>query len=275
MLPLNRYESPGRMRENSFPPSFSENPAGPGPRPKGRGLWAVLCILAALLIVGAILYGTLFRLKYARVQVVGLVNRTAQEVITLAGLAEGDNILLLNKEKIREGIDRDRYLIFQDMQRDYPDGLILKVYERIPRVSMQFMGVQYTLDSEGMVLEQTQTLLPEEGLMTATGMEITKSELGRQIVCRQETQLSAYQQVVGELVLQGIASQISELNLADVDNLYLISVDGYSIRLGDQVDMRAKIGSMRAVIAYLQDTGRQKGSIDVSTPVNPTYIPAD
>lgn len=263
------------MRENAAPPPYAQNPAGPRPRPKGRGLWAVLCILAALLGVGAILYSTLFRLKYEHVQVVGIVNRAPREVITLAGLAEGDNILLLDKEKIRDGINRDRYLIFQDMQRDYPDGLILKVYERIPRVNMQFMGVQYTLDGEGMVLEQTQTLLPEEGLLAVTGMEITKSVLGRLIACRQEAQLAAYQQVVGELVLQGAASQISELNLADMDNLYLISVDGYSIRLGDAVDMRAKIGAMRAVIAYLHETGRMRGSIDVSTPVNPTYIPAD
>ncbi len=270
-----QHGGPGRIREEML--------AAPAPvripedakrsRPKGRGLWAVLCLLFVLVGVGVILHSTLFRLKH--VQVVGSSYRTPQEVVTLAGVAEGDNILLLDEEKIRGNINKDRYLIFQDMQRDYPDGLIIQVYERIPRANMQAMGEQYTLDGEGMVLEKTQTLLLTEGLVAVTGLQITSSVLGRYIVCQREEQVVAYRRVMAELALQEIISQISELNLADMDNLYLVSVDGFTIRLGDDGDMQAKIGAMRAVLDYLRQTGRVRGSIDVSAPVNPTYIPAE
>ncbi len=242
-------------------------------RPKGRGLWAVLCLLFALVGVGVVLHSTLFRLK--RVQVIGSEYRTPQEVVTLAGVAEGDNILLLDEDKIRDRINTDRYLIFQDMQRDYPDGLILQVFERIPRVNIQSMGVQYTLDEDGMVLEQTQTLQLTEGLVTVTGFQITSSTLGRVITCQKEEQLATYRKVMTELALQEAISQISELNLADMDNLYLVSVDGFTIRLGDGGEMQAKIGAMRAVLDYLRNDGRARGSVDVSAPLNPTYIPAE
>ncbi len=259
------------MRTGPVPARIPENLKRS--RPKGRGLWAVLCLLFVLVGVGIILHSTLFRLK--RVQVVGTSYRTPQEVVTLAGVAEGDNILLLDEDIIRDRINADRYLIFQKMQRDYPDGLILQVFERIPRVNIQSMGVQYTLDWEGMVLEQTQTLQLTEGLVAVTGLQITSSTLGRYIACQREEQLAAFRKVLSEMALQEIISQISELNLADMDNLYLVSVDGFTIRLGDAGDMQAKIGAMRAVLDYLHETGREKGSIDVSAPINPTYIPME
>lgn len=274
---MTQHRGPGRAREDMRPapvPNYIMKQTQRS-RQKGRGLWAVLCSLFVLAGVGIILYSTLFRLKYANIQVVGVSYRTPQEVVALAGLKEGDNILLLDEEKIRENINKDRYLVFQDMQRDYPDGLIIQVFERIPRVNVQSMGVQYTLDGEGMVLEQTQTLQLTEGLIAVTGLQITSSVLGRYITCQREEQLTAYRRVLAELAMQEAISQISELNLADMDNLYLVSVDGFTIRLGDDGEMQAKIGAMRAVLDYLRETGRVKGSIDVSAPINPTYSPAE
>ena len=268
-----QHDGSSRARDQLRPPQAPINgPEAPKrPHPKGRGLWAVLMSLLVLLGVGAILYSTLFRLK--QVQVVGVSHRTPQEVVTLAGVAMGDNILLLDEEKIRTKINSDRYLVFQNMQRDYPDGLIIEVFERKPIASIQSMGVQYTLDADGIVLEQTQVLQLDEGVIAVTGMQIVSSVLGQYITCEKESQLNAYRHVMTELAAQGAASQISELNLHDMDNLYLISVDAFTIRLGDDTDIRAKIGAMRAVMDYLRQNGREKGSIDVSAPVNPTYIP--
>jgi cell division protein FtsQ len=266
---------PGRMHEelHKAPAPASIPEYAKKSRPKGRGLWAVLCSIFVLVGVGIILHSTLFRLK--RVQVIGSEYRTPQEVVTIAGIAQGDNILLLDEDKIRDNINKDRYLIFQNMQRDYPDGLIIQVYERIPRANIQTMGEQYTLDGEGMVLEQTQTLQLTEGLVAVTGLQITSSTMGRYITCQKEEQLVAYRKVMSELALQETISQISELNLADMDNLYLVSLDGFTVRLGNDGDMQAKIGAMRAVLDYLHQAGRVKGSIDVSAPINPTYIPAE
>lgn len=256
-----------------YPPGSTQRASSPRPRPKGRGLRAVLFTLIMLVAVGIILQGTLFRLR--TVTVYGNNHRTNQEVETLAGLAKGQNILFLDENKIRDNINADRYLIFEDMQRDYPDGLILKVFERVPRANVQSMGVQYTLDGEGMVLEQTDVLQLEEGLIAVTGFTLSKCDLGQYVVSQSQRQLTAYRQVMTELAVQECISQVSELNLSDVDNLYLISLDGFSIRLGDSEEMRAKIGAMRAVLEKLREMGREKGSVDVSAPIHPTYIPAE
>ena len=75
--------------------------------------------------------------------------------------------------------------------------------------------------------------------------------------------------------MQETISQISELNLSDVDNLYLVSVDGFTVRLGDDANIQAKIGSMRAVFDYLRANSLSRGSVDVTDYVKPTYIPAE
>ena len=272
---MTQQEDPGRAWEEKrpMPPPAPVHNQNLRPRPKGRGLWAVFCFLFVLVGVGVILYSTIFRLN--RVQVLGSSHRTPQEVVTLAGISQGDNILLLDEKTIRDKINADRYLIFADMQRDYPDGLIIQVQERVPRVNIQSMGVQYTLDVEGMVLEQTQMLQLQEGMIAVTGFDITSILTGRYIICRREDQLTTYKKVLAELVLQETISQISELNLSNVDNLYLVSIDGFTVRLGDDANIQAKIGAMRAVFDYLRTANLSKGSIDVSAPVNPTYIPAE
>lgn len=74
--------------------------------------------------------------------------------------------------------------------------------------------------------------------------------------------------------LQGCLEQISVLNLADVDNILLVTTDGYTVQLGEQTDLRAKIGAMRAVRLKLIELGKEKGTINVADdPVHPTYMP--
>ena len=240
---------------------------------KGRGLRTVLWILGVLLGVGLLLQGTVFRLN--RTQVVGCSLRTPEEVAALAGLVTGQNIFTLDRKSIEAGINADRYLIFRDMRVDYPDGLTIYVAERSPCATFQHLGIQYTADSTGVILEETEklTMTVQPGVVVVTGLNPSKLALGSIMTLEDAFQLSAYQAVMTELSLQNYLSEISELNVSDLDNLYLVSMDGISVRLGDQAQMQAKIGSLRAVRQWVLEEGKADGSIDVSAPLAPTYSP--
>ena len=65
------------------------------------------------------------------------------------------------------------------------------------------------------------------------------------------------------------------MNLADPDSLYLVTRSGYTVHLGDDTQLRAKIGTVRAVIAKLQEMGKYGGVIEASVPAVATYTPMD
>ncbi|MBQ8537610.1 MAG: FtsQ-type POTRA domain-containing protein [Clostridia bacterium] len=271
---------PGRVPVRQAAPKGSCSPpqaAGkpqvnpPPPPRKGRGLKTILGLMALLVVVGVILQSTLFRVR--SINVYGNVNLSAEEIVVQSGLAQGQNIFAINKEQVEERINANRYLKYQSLRRDYPDTVTLVVYERVPCATLQSLGIQYTLDKTGMVLEQTEQLTPMEGLVVLTGVQVEQATVGRSLILKSEQQLTACQGVLYELETQGMLREISELNVSDLDNLYLVSLDGFSIRLGAYEQIRAKLISFSAVHDELLRQGYTGGTIDVSAPIYPTYIP--
>ena len=88
-------------------------------------------------------------------------------------------------------------------------------------------------------------------------------------------QMDAYELLMEEIFLQGFSDQVSELNLSNPDSLYLITTDGYTAHLGDMTEMRAKIGTVRAVVAKLREMGKEGGVIEASVPAVATYTPSE
>lgn len=260
---------PPQARPQGPNPQGREQPAQQ-PR-KGRGLKTLFLLMALLVTVGIILQSTLFRVR--SIQVYGNVNLSDEEVILQSGLASGQNIFAVNKEQVAQRIDQNRYLKFQSLRRDYPDTVTLVVYERLPCATLQSLGIQYTLDKTGRVLEETEHMTPMEGLVVVTGMRVEQAVVGREITSHTPEQLAVLKEVLYELDTKGMQQEISELNVSDLDNLYLVSVDGFSIRLGDSAQIGPKLISFQAVHEELLRMEKSGGTIDVSAPVYPTYIP--
>ena len=224
------------------------------------------------LVVGLFLFVKFF-FQIKGVEVVGNQHRTDEEVMALAGVGLGDNLLLVSKAQVEEQIDKDRYLIFRNFYRIYPNQLFIQVYERIPVASITYMGVSYTTDMEGMVLEQAETIEGQEGLITVKGMDLRQCKLGNVITSGNTQQFLAFKKLMEEVSYQSFAQGISECNISNEDNIYLTSTNGYTVRLGDATDMRAKIAALKLVIDELERLNASLGSIDVSSPVYPIFIP--
>ena len=60
--------------------------------------------------------------------------------------------------------------------------------------------------------------------------------------------------------------EISEINVASLDDLYLVTRDGLIIRLGEKESLDAKIALVRAALAPLRAAYTVRGAVlDVST----------
>lgn len=257
--------------ENSF---REENTPSPPPPPRKRaGVCTVMLTLLLVCAAAVLLNESL--LKIRRIAVMGNSSISWEEVVLAAGLDGSAGYFSLDEEKIAAGINANRYLIFEKMEKEFPDSVVLYVRERVARANVQVMGVTYLLDDEGMVLERLGTALPEGELVNVTGFQAKEVRLGSVIVPGTAEQMEAYRLLMEEIELQGFSGQVSELNLSDSDSLYLITTDGYTAHLGNAEQLRAKIGTVRAVVAKLREMGKYGGVIEASVPAVATYTPAE
>ena len=257
-----------------FAPMQDEPPTY-APPPKRRRSGVLTAVLALAVILAAAILVNESALRVRTVNVVGIQRVPWEDVVSAAGLRGSVSYLSLNEKKIAEGINQNRYLVYEGMEKHFPSAVTLFVRERVPRANVQVMGVNYQMDEEGMILERMSGVQPANDLINVTGMQTRQILVGEVIFTSVAEQMEAYKTVMGEVLKQGFFGEVSELNLSNPESLYLITKDGYTVHLGDKSDMRAKIGTVRAVVVKLREMGKTGGRLEASTPAVATYMPMD
>lgn len=240
-------------------------------RRRVHGFYKGLIVLAALCIALIVAQETVFRLR--TVYVVGNETKTPQQVVVASGLVSGRNMFSITEEEVAAAFAQDHTIIFSGMQKEFPGTVYLYIQERKVAAAMQWLGVLYTLDEQGVVMAENSTSVLPEGMPVITGFRVSNLHVGQQLMVRSPKQLEAYCAIIKELSLQLYADQVSEVNLADPENLYLVTTEGVTVRLGNAQDMRAKIGAVRTDMAYLRQLGTKAGILDVTTPEDAKYMP--
>jgi len=239
--------------------------------PGGRVVVYVIVLVAVLVGVAAMVGTELFRITDIRV--VGNHVVPAEEVIRLSGVKKGGNILALSDDRIAEAIAGNRYLKLVCVEHDN-HTVTLQVYEREAAAFTVVRGIYYVMDRRGMVLEE----YADEGsmaahLIRADKLNVHSCIVGKHLSLYDEGVMDAYVQLMLEFKAMGIADQIKELYLDDLDNISLSTRSGYFVRLGDETYLHGKLRSMTLVMEELQNRGYQGGTIDVSVREKPTYSP--
>lgn len=242
-------------------------------RRRTHGFFKFLGLLTVLTIGLVVGQQTLFRLE--TVYVVGNEEKTPQEVVMASGLVRGRNMITIEEEDVTEALSQDHTIIFKGMQKEYPNTIYLYIEERKTVAAMQWLGILYTLDREGVVMKESTSSTPPAGMPVVTGFRVSNINVGQQLLVRSENQMEAYREIMEELELQMYQSQVAEINLADPSNIYLITVEGVTVRLGDASYMQAKIGAVRTDMAYLRQLGKTSGILDVTIPEDAKYMPED
>ena len=269
-----------------MPQGFSpmQQAAPPPPMPKRSGVATVIGVLLLLLAVGVILNESLLKIREVKIEGNKLIDK--QVVADAAGLSHTVSYFAVNEAKIAKGVESNRYLIYDHIEKQFPNRITLFVKERVPVVTVQEMGANYYLDAEGMVLERApkdldklsedeKKRLPDpDRMVIVTGLKPKDLRVGRMMTAGSTDHASVYRALLEELQLQGFLYQISELNITDPENLYLVTRDGYTAHLGGKSDLRPKIGTVRAVVAALRDMGKTGGMLEASIPEEIIYTPA-
>lgn len=272
--PAEAYEEPVAPEEPEAYLSPEEARIAAEERAKARtrtitGRLILLLSIAVAAIV--VLQGAVFKLT--TVYVVGNVTRTAQQVAAASGLVKGLNIFSISEEDVRKNLSTDHTIVFLGLRKDYPSTIYLYISEREAVASTQWLGLLYTLDADGMVMDENNTLSLPAGMPSVTGLQITSIHVGQQLDVRDREQLMAYYDIMSELNLQFYRDQVVEINLGNPRDIYMLTTGGITVCLGGRQYMRAKIGAVRTDMAYLQQLGKNTGVLDVTIPEDAKYRP--
>ena len=240
-------------------------------RPAKRGLYTLIAVLVMLTVAAIFVRDQVFKIR--DVEIRSVQNISQEEVMRLSGITANTSYFGLNEEKIRAGIESNRYLRFESMEKVWPNGVILNIQERQPCINVLNAGIQYVVASDGMVLEAYASLRLDNGCIKTTGLNIRDIRVGSQVVCYNSEQLDAMLNIVAELDAQGCMNEIAEMNLSMLDSIYLVTTDSYVANIGDAQQLRPMIGTVRAVVTELRNRGLKGGMIEATVPGEASYRP--
>lgn len=232
------------------------------------------CLLefTVIVVVAVILYSALFQVR--AINVTGNSTITAQEIIRLSGLRVGQSSLTIDDEAVMRRVESNRYLRCTLVDVTW-DTVTIHVKERVPAAYINHNGLLVTLDNRGYVLEEVlnQAGVPGD-LVQVSGLSVRRCALGQQISLNSSVQLETYTQILVELkAMQGI-ELLSALDMTSMDSIYLATRDGYDVRLGSEESLHEKLRAFLITREKLIELGVGLGTIDVTNPASPTFLPA-
>ena len=123
-------------------------------RRRGRfsGLYKVLSVLlaAAAVVLACVVF---FRVNY--VEVSGNVHYTAEEIIEASGIEIGDNLVGLSRSRVSASIcTRLPYVEYVNIKKVLPDGVVLRVSERVAAASVSSAEGRWLISAQGKLLEK-------------------------------------------------------------------------------------------------------------------------
>lgn len=236
------------------------------------GALALVVLLALLVVAVLVVTNTVFVVRAFSVE--GIRYCTKEEVVAASGIAYGDSMLAIDSVRVREGINGNRYLEFASMWLNFPSTVILTVKEHAPRARFTSTGTLVIIGKGCMVLEQTDNIDVAPQVPVVTGMHVSSVRVGSPVVFTESWQGEAIDKALSAIEAQQMIGEISELNVAALDNLYLVTEDGMQVKLGDDDALDEKLALLRAVLPQLRNGAEIRGSIlDVSTADAADYRP--
>ena len=236
---------------------------------QGRSLRVLIALIAVLALSGVILRGKVFVVK--AMEVIGNERYSPQEIASLCGIAYGESMLDVDEEEVQRSLATVADLEFLAMEKRWPSTVSIQVRERHPVGCVLAGGAYQVVDETGYVLSRSDTYPTGINLLLISGLGGYVDRQSRCITADQPMKLTVMKSVIRALRELSLVESVSELNLKDLDNIYLVSRTGVMVILGDSENLPDKLVWMQACLQQLTGQGISRGVLDVSTGKNAVY----
>lgn len=241
-------------------------------RAKQSGRYPIYFLLLLAVIAGTILLSRLFVLR--DVVVNGNVKYSDDDITRIARVSFGKSIFSIQPDEIADRFKQIGPIELTEVKRVLPDRLELTVRERELSAVILYLGVSSIIDEHCVIVTQSSDLTSDE-LLVVTGVQQTTYQVGSRIESAVPGQIHALSEVLKVLSKHAILLELSELNVSNLDNMYLMALSGMRIDIGDSGSMAEKLNFALEVMHKLNEEGTVSGVIDVSSGKSAVYTPLD
>ncbi|MGI6699844.1 MAG: cell division protein FtsQ/DivIB [Christensenellales bacterium] len=264
-------QKPPNNRRDGAPHSASDGHYQPSMSQEVMPPFVRLVLLMVSLVVIFLIFQQ-FIIKIRRLEIYGAAYFPKEVIAKVAGIDSNSNYFNVREKDVRERINAQRYLKFLSFDKKFPSTVYLSIKERIPVAFTVRLGIIYIIADDGVILEQGNNL-NTAGLIRVSGLLIQQIAIGSTPQLSSVKQLKSYKTLLTEIQLQRATSLFTSISFADSDNIYLISKSGFTVHLGSGDFLRAKLGTVRAVLIELEKQNIFTGVIEATIPGEATYRP--
>jgi cell division protein FtsQ len=230
-------------------------------RDRRRVVALAVAIPFLLLAAGwAITYSPLFRARTIRV--VGEHHLTREEIRALAGVDEGTNVFHVPAEAIVQKLKANPWVFDASVRTELPSTIVLRITERRPVGIVSGMGERSLLASDGVLLPEVGSALPD--------LPIVRAALGAPT----GEQRVAAAAMLGALPPE-LLERVRETQVSQDGWVSLTLHDDIVVRAGMRGEESAKADALRAVLRWAERRDVDLRSVDVSVPTAPAGTLAD
>ncbi len=232
-------------------------------RKAGRYRW----ILSVVFAVACLFAGYFFALSpffaVREITVSGNAQVDSQRIIHLSGVQSGDNIFAVNRNAVAQWLKIEPKIKTADISRSFGGKLTILVTERQAVAFISTGNAFIDVDTEGRVLSRYTTLASYH-LPLITGLDQKIDKIAAPGCFLETDGLADALDILVQL--QAYTSDIGEINVADVQQIRLYTLNGVEVRIGDKKDIADKYLVASAVIANHSENGslNKISYIDVS-----------
>ena len=247
----------------------------PKARRGGHVIGLVLGVAVLLMGVAILFASPLFSVQ--EIRVTGNTRVSSEEIVRRSGLTVGMNRFSLHADEVMNRVEGNYYLICDLVHMPEWNTVEIRVREREVVAVIDYNGLMYFADNRGMILEEfaNRSAISLDGKILVIGLNVRRCDVGRTVTLTDPEQLRVYNDILVELKVMGALDMIEELDMSSMESIFLTTRDGYSVRLGNGSDIHRKLRSMLLTLEALREGQYGVGSIDVSAPVNPSFVPTE
>lgn len=240
---------------------------------RNRGRFGFLyVVLSFLLIIAALIAGSVVFFRANTITVQGHDRYTEEEIIQAAQVELQENLFHINRPLTYQRIlSTLPYIRDVNIRRVFPDELVITVTETKAVVSLSCSEGHFLLDARGKVLEQVPS--PPSSLPRVTGLTPLTPAVGSWLEVEPDMQhrLDGLTGLLTALEAWGSIGELTYVDLTSTSDLVFGYTDRFTAQVPLACDYDYKIRSLEHVVNQLEEN--ETGIIDLTRSDKTHFIP--
>ena len=198
-----------------------------------RGFRLLYQLLSAILILAAVIGGSILFFRVEEIQVVGSSKYSAEQILAAAAVEEHSNLLLLPGGTIEKRITESfPYVDAVTVKRIFPTTIRLEIRECLPLAAVQSEGAWWILGAGGKVLERTEQSLAAEYIQVE-GLALVEPQVGAyaQVEEMAEPMFQALKGILTAVEAHGIFGNVDWIDITARTEVEMRYLDRFTVRL--------------------------------------------